>query len=301
MEWNITAIPDSASIKYATLMYEQSTLAGARNCAINSMGNRPSTTTNGTALWNDIGDGTNYVGNDNFCTYTGNKAVPLGTNAANDLGASLGSNWFSIGIKVSNETRDSGGHSSSFHLSEASSTHLDPTLQVFYMTNSDVDLQAYGAVYGTTTFAADAPRYRQWQPSLFSWSSEVILPATGSNMRNVWIEYSPTSIDTILAMTESGDGTLNLFKCTATCTTGSNWNLVSSDFADVGSPTSPNTYAGMKFEQSSGDLLIVYDKWALLHLRVLQVCETIGSIRQRNSTRKFVKSAIKRLHYLIKE
>jgi PGF-pre-PGF domain-containing protein len=125
------------------------------------------------------------------------------------------------------------------------------------------DNNAAGSVYrsNTGTNLLNSVKYREWDPSTQIWSSEVELPNTGSPIRDAKILYSPT--DTMrVVVSHSADGTLNLFKCTSSCTIAASWTIESADFADTGAPSTTNSHRpfDIAFEQTSSKLLVVYDK-----------------------------------------
>jgi hypothetical protein len=126
------------------------------------------------------------------------------------------------------------------------------------------DSNSAGAVYRSNdgTNLLQSPKYREWNPSTLAWSSQVELPTTGSDVRDAKIAYSPNSSERAV-VSLSADGTLNLFVCDNSCTTASKWTRVGgANFADVGAPSAstPYRYFDLAYEQSSGELMIVYDK-----------------------------------------
>jgi hypothetical protein len=262
IEFNTASIPSAASITQVSLKLVVTAIQDARNCDFTPISSSPSVLS-ASALWADIGDGTAYVANSSVCTSTGSKTVTLGTPAAVELKNKLTNNWFAVGIKHGDETRpSSNAPATTIALTTNGDEAKRPLLVVNYTLPSDS--QVYGTAYANLEYNStiDSPRYREWNPSELAWSSEVFLPDTDSRIRSTWIAYSPITTNTVMIMTLSDDGTLNLFRCNGSCTTASNWDLAASDFADVGSPqtSSPIKYAEMAFEQSSGDLVIVYDK-----------------------------------------
>ncbi len=114
----------------------------------------------------------------------------------------------------------------------------------------------------TGTNGLHSVKYREWNPTSSTWSSEVELPTTGNDVRDAKILFSPTS--TLRAVvSHSADGSLNLFTCSSACTTAGSWTRVGgASFADTGSPIGDVPYRpyDIAFEQSSGKLVIVYDK-----------------------------------------
>jgi len=105
VEWNIASIPDGSDVTNTVFKFEVDERQNPVNCDITPITNRPSSTTAST-LYTDIGDGTAYVSNNNFCTTLGtNKQLDLGTAADTDVEGKLTSDWFAIGYKATTETR----------------------------------------------------------------------------------------------------------------------------------------------------------------------------------------------------
>lgn len=124
------------------------------------------------------------------------------------------------------------------------------------------DTNAAAAAYrsNTGTNGLNSPKYREWDPSTSTWSSEVELSSTGANVRDAKLLYSPTSsLRVIVTLNTNGD--LHLYSCTSSCTTAGSWSGPTS-IANVGSLSSSTPYRpyDIAFEQSSGKLVIAYDK-----------------------------------------
>ncbi len=128
IEFNTSSIPDSAIIKNVSLNISFDTL-GTRNCTINEVSEQPSIISNQT-LYIDIGNGTTYINNDDFCrTGSSTKSkVDLGASANIDLENLLSSNWFGIGIKWDNEIT-----AATTALTNASESSSSPLLTVSYI------------------------------------------------------------------------------------------------------------------------------------------------------------------------
>ncbi|HXV38188.1 MAG TPA: hypothetical protein VD699_01245 [Nitrosopumilaceae archaeon] len=105
--WDISLIPDDATITDTDLRYDVSSVTSPFNCNFKEINNYP-TTASGLTLWTDIQDGTEFVSNDSGCTTTGtDKLLDLGTNADLDVQTQLAHNWWSVGISPTSFTRDS--------------------------------------------------------------------------------------------------------------------------------------------------------------------------------------------------
>lgn len=122
VEWNVSGIPDEATIidtifKYHTSggSYEDSTIR-------EMVGHRPSTSTD-QEVYDEAGEGTIYIWED-FPIGGSNKSVDLGTDADTDLKNLLPSDWFAIGFRGSNLNK--------IYSSEYASADPKPTLYVEY-------------------------------------------------------------------------------------------------------------------------------------------------------------------------
>lgn len=137
-EWDITSIPDGSDVTNTVFKFEITTTTNPRNCDYKQMSSRPSVSTAST-VWFDIADGTTYVSNNSECTTTGtNKQLDLGTSADTDMKGQLSANWFAVGIKFLDETRDTLGHTVAFKTEEGVSPTPAPTLEVTYTPDIDV-------------------------------------------------------------------------------------------------------------------------------------------------------------------
>lgn len=107
---------------------------------------------------------------------------------------------------------------------------------------------------------ANYPKYREWNQSTWSWGSEVELPNSGSSVRFAWMEFSPVSAKRVLVVA-SDDGTLDSYVCDNRCFDPANW-IVANDIVDLWDipPTGAQRPFDIKFENTSGDLILVYDR-----------------------------------------
>ena len=125
------------------------------------------------------------------------------------------------------------------------------------------DSNLAGVAYASSALSSSV-KYREWVPSTKSWSPEVSLQDTGSQVADAKILFSPTSsLRAILSASTNGD--LNLFTCSAACTNTGSWTHVGgASFANTGLLSllsiSPKRPFDMAFESDSGDLVLVYDK-----------------------------------------
>ncbi|MBI5145777.1 MAG: hypothetical protein HZA84_00990, partial [Thaumarchaeota archaeon] len=115
-EWNISTIPDDAIIQDTRIRYDiSSTSSNGRSMDINSMENSPKSSSSASGIWNDIGDGTTFSSNNSNSTTNGNdKVSDLGTTADLDLQNNLVDDWWAVGIKAYDETRDGVLHPATF-------------------------------------------------------------------------------------------------------------------------------------------------------------------------------------------
>ena len=135
--WDTSSIPDTATIDDVDIRYDITTASNARNCSIYQISTDPTTltvnnafnggsTADATTLWNDIGDGNVYISNDSACTSVGNdKLLDLGNDANTDLQNLLASDWFAIGVKTHDETRDSSHHTQNYDNVELEVVYTD--------------------------------------------------------------------------------------------------------------------------------------------------------------------------------
>src|SRR5581483_11566574 len=128
--------------------------------------------------------------------------------------------------------------------------------------NTNLAAMAYRS---NTASDVNFPKYREWSPSTSTWGSEVKLPDAGSPVRFAWIEFSPVSAKRVI-VTLSDDGFLDSYVCDNLCTHTSagiadKWT-VTNNFAQIwtSDPGGASRPFDMKFEQTSGNLVIVYDK-----------------------------------------
>ncbi|AIF83501.1 hypothetical protein NTE_01437 [Candidatus Nitrososphaera evergladensis SR1] len=125
--------------------------------------------------------------------------------------------------------------------------------------DSNVAGMAYRSDDGTN--GSSSPKYREWNPTTKTWSSQVELESAGSPIRNAWIEFSPVSTKRVIIVL-SDDGTLDSYVCDFGCTTPGNW-AVTHDIVDLWNAVTPAIQKrpfDIEFEKTSGDLMLVYDK-----------------------------------------
>lgn len=146
-EFNLTSIPDGATITGASFIFEVLSITGDPDgCEIYSMEFQPSTRTD-TQNWDDTQDGTEYIDNDVTCTTTGtNRSIVLPSQAVEDIKTGLLVDWFALGVTTNDELVD--GDDSYFGIATAGTPA--PSLSVTY-TPADA----------ITTLAADSVRFTQ--------------------------------------------------------------------------------------------------------------------------------------------
>jgi len=106
VRWDITSIPDSASIADVSLRYDVDVISNPRNCDFMPMSGNPSTQTN-QQTYDDILDGTAFVDNSSQCITVGSqKVLDLGSSANTDVTNNLVDNEWAIGIKPDSMIRD---------------------------------------------------------------------------------------------------------------------------------------------------------------------------------------------------
>jgi len=153
------------------------------------------------------------------------------------------------------------------------------------MRNAFADSNQAAVAYASSLLSSRV-KYKEWIPSTESWSSEVALQDTGSQVVDAKLLFSPNnSLRAILSASENGD--LNLFTCSNSCTDSASWTHVEgSSIANTGVLSllalNPKRPYDMAFEQTSGNLVITYDKGIKLSnsffYRVFSgVSETLGA------------------------
>src|SRR2546428_14144994 len=140
-EWPIltATIPDNSVVLNSTLTYDLSSRSGIRNCNYTEILTRPSTTSNGTLIWNSISTGLVLLGNDASCTpvtITNPIQVDLGIATDQRVQAQLLNDWFALGITKVSEVRDitnTTQFTSTFKTQDdVGAGTTDPTLKVWY-------------------------------------------------------------------------------------------------------------------------------------------------------------------------
>jgi hypothetical protein len=113
----------------------------------------------------------------------------------------------------------------------------------------------------TGTDGMDAPKYRERNIVTGAWGPELELTTTSeSNVRFAWLEFSPVSSKRVMVILHD-DGTLDSFMCEGACATESSW-IKQQNIVDLWTvaPGGADRPFDMAFEESSGDLILVYDK-----------------------------------------
>ncbi len=128
LEFNVTFLNDSAYVLNLSLNISF-TGKGSYPCDINSIESRPTSASNSN-LYDDIGDGTSYVNNDNFCSDSGYyKKIDLGKQAILDFEGRLDDNWFGVGLKWDDESNVG----SMAYIYSSDCGYLYPALEVVYL------------------------------------------------------------------------------------------------------------------------------------------------------------------------
>jgi hypothetical protein len=113
----------------------------------------------------------------------------------------------------------------------------------------------------TGTDGLDAPKYREWNVGTGAWGSELELTTTSeSAVRIAWLEFSPVSSKRVMIALHD-DGTLDSFMCEGGCISETSWTK-QQNMVDIWTavPAGSDRPFDMAFEDSSGDLILVYDK-----------------------------------------
>ncbi len=107
IEWDISSIPDDATITDVVFKYQGERNDASSDCSIYQMENQPSAQPDQTApgggnntIWDDAADGNGYVlSHSTFPEVGESKQIDLGSTAVSDLQSNLTTNWFAIGLK----------------------------------------------------------------------------------------------------------------------------------------------------------------------------------------------------------
>jgi len=152
VEWDISSIPDGASITKVVLKYHgKATGSGAH---IHEMvGTRPSKSSD-SAVYNEAGNGTVYADPSGFPAVGTNKQVDLGASAASDLQNQLSSDWFAIGLDFE------GTSAAEIYAEEYSSASPRPTLYVEYTVRATCLYNPTDALSGDFQYVASDARDR---------------------------------------------------------------------------------------------------------------------------------------------
>jgi hypothetical protein len=130
--FDITTIPANSWVIDSDATFTSSAIVdmAAQSCDSYRVMNNPATAS-GSTLWNDAADGSQYVSGNTNCRTASTYKLDLGMTADTDIGASraAGNTTFSFSVKLTDETRDGGGHSVSF-------VNNAITLTVIYTTQS---------------------------------------------------------------------------------------------------------------------------------------------------------------------
>ena len=241
VEWDITSITDGYTITDSVMKFHQ-LVSSSKNCDYNEMNTQPST---GTAdqVYDDIADGTTFVDNSAVCTTTGaNKSIDLGASGDADVTSQMVSaNWFAVGIKFDNETRDStSGHTQGFGSEEntGDAPNPKPTLEVTYVAptctpNAPTLPSAESSSTSQIDISWTAPT------NCTMTTTEVQQSATGAFAGEQTTIYSSTPktshSDTILSGNEDYFYRIRYMSDTST------WGSYSSTVSDLTTPTAPTS------------------------------------------------------------
>lgn len=149
-DWGVDfdIVPANATVSSTTFKFQVSTSSNAINCDVVALtSNRPAISSAST-VWNDIVGGSAYVSNNDFCTTTGtNKSLTLGSTANSDV-QNRAEEWFAIGIRFIDMTRDSTARVAGV---TAIAGTPSPTLEILYTVP-----QSYDRTPGDTVTFSDS-------------------------------------------------------------------------------------------------------------------------------------------------
>jgi len=137
LEFDLTPIPDDATITKVELVVQIAAATSAVNCDVRQMNDYSTAPRSDTAanVWTNAGDGTTYISNNNFCTTTGQKTLDLGSTAITDVSNARTASpleQFSVGLGFNSETRDATTRSVTIAMSEHGTASNNPKLKVTF-------------------------------------------------------------------------------------------------------------------------------------------------------------------------
>jgi len=156
-EFDITTIPNTATITDSHFKFDNDVVSNPRNCDFVSMTSQPTTATN-QQIWDAIGSGTVLVSNDNSCITTANNYdLDLGASGDSYITTQLTSDWASIGIKFTDESRGGSAFDVGIGSEELGTATPTPTLEIIYstVTNPDKVTDLTTTAIGQTTASLD--------------------------------------------------------------------------------------------------------------------------------------------------
>ena len=133
--FNISSIPAGVTITNVTLNISVDSVSSATSCDIWSL-EISNSSTDADDLWTDIGNGTNFVSNSDFCQTAGFKLINLGTNATQTSIFNSSSGWAGIGIPTNMSCGL--GTPPNMYFDTSENLSYSPTLIVTYTLNSAI-------------------------------------------------------------------------------------------------------------------------------------------------------------------
>lgn len=126
IEWNISSLPQNATITKASLKYSSNSSNPGAN--INEMGVRPSTTATISLIFDEAGEGSVYANEASFPVLETNQEIELNSQARADIKTAIINGWFAIGIQHDSEATLLSG----IRAEESGSANPKPTLYIEY-------------------------------------------------------------------------------------------------------------------------------------------------------------------------
>ena len=132
LDYDISSIPDTATITDVDFKFEVTTVLNPPNCDYVSGGTTRASDT-AANIFTAIGSGTVMLNADSTCTTTGtDKSVDFGSVGDSEVTSRLAGDFFTFGIKLDNETIDATDKQVILNSEESASTP-DPTLEITYV------------------------------------------------------------------------------------------------------------------------------------------------------------------------
>ena len=213
VEWDVSGIPDGSDVTDTVFKFHAQYDRVGRTSGAFAMANRPSTTGSDSAVYADMGDGTQYIAYSSgfFPAASTNKEHDLGTSADSDLEAALSGNWFAIGMRMDDEAYDPVSHKYEYLYSEdADPTPTPtPTLYVEYTYTPTYTLGTAGSQTITTNGNFTVNDGSGTEELIVNWATyDPTLNIGGNLTLNNYTTWTKSDLPATLTLSPTGTKTL---------------------------------------------------------------------------------------------